>query len=560
MPGHRFIVSLLLLGWCACTTSRAADKPEGIGPEFSPRLGHQHTVMISDHEAARKQCEERLRQVLEEPALPGAPDFETQRLSILTAAKGLPMLLVDTPGHDETTVSVAVQSFRKLLAETQYPWDVLGRLLPHFLNFPKDGRESLLRDGYLYTSNPDLAHAIVNLVNAEHLFGHDKIWVKRGEELYHAVRKRGRYYFTDGPMQGERVRLVLLDRVGAGPVPQETLLRDIRSLKYRLQFNRAKIRHISAHHLVANLRYGNISVPTVLRSEGTKLSVECEVLSGSLSLEVDEIRKRAARRQRVVQALRQTMLLQIDEQLPFDEPRREFGFQLDGKLRANWRHAYTHNRNSYAFNGDRYRVFDGQGRPLVPQVCVDFLTDTFERTSGTWWRPKGGSRGRDIGALDFNRMDVLTRAKLRRIPGFLAHARENPLDFEIRDVPKGERVPLGERARFLNYLLENRDELQPGDMVMIRGEVPWDATELHSHSFFIYESDPISGIPIAIVGNAGRPSVRNWEVEARRTPRREIWHRVRPTTEWLESIIPKDAEISGAPLPISPRGNAGPGG
>jgi hypothetical protein len=44
-------------------------------------------------------------------------------------------------------------------------------------------------------------------------------------------------------------------------------------------------------------------------------------------------------------------------------------------------------------------------------------------------------------------------------------------------------------------------------------------------------------MPMVIVGNAGRPSLRSWETEVRRTPKRAIVHRIRFKTEWLESIV-----------------------
>jgi hypothetical protein len=109
----------------------------------------------------------------------------------------------------------------------------------------------------------------------------------------------------------------------------------------------------------------------------------------------------------------------------------------------------------------------------------------------------------------------------------------------------------------LEFLSLRVSEFQPGDIVVIRGRTPWDAKEMHYHSFFVYENDPISGLPLALVGNAGRPSVRYWEVEARRTPEREVWHRVRPSTRWLKSIIADDMVIPTDPPPVSPRGNSG---
>ena len=99
----------------------------------------------------------------------------------------------------------------------------------------------------------------------------------------------------------------------------------------------------------------------------------------------------------------------------------------------------------------------------------------------------------------------------------------------------------------------------PGDIVMIRGytsfERRWERQVMHYHSFFIYERDPVSGMPIALVGNPGRPSIRTWLFEGLRTPKRSIWYRVRPRLEWLEDALgpPHDvAAIDPPSLSVGP--------
>jgi hypothetical protein len=505
-----------------------------------------------------EQCQQAIDATLAEPGLPGAPDFDKRRLELFTRAKAEPVVMTETPQlRDEEEPSAWIRGYRELLSKTNHPWDALKPMLPKFKARPQMGRAVLLRDGYLYADEPLMAQAIVGLVGAEHLFGHDHIWVQRGENTYHASRKKGHYYFTDGPSEGEEVRLLLLDRVGHGDPPERSLIRDFRSLRYRLLFDRASVRHLTESHVVADLEYGTTTVPTLLSADGAHLELQCQASSKETLARVEETRRERKRREAVVSVLRHTMQLQIADQLPFDEPRREWGFQLDGKLRGNWEYAYSEGRSSYAFNGDRYFVFNKHGGVLIPEVCVDFLTDTFERASGTWYAPKGKPPQRFVGGLDYNPMDLLERAKLRRIPGFLAHARANPDKFDVMDVPVGQRIPLGRRFEFTDYLRVHQDDYRAGDIVMIRGKVPWDPSEMHYHSFFIYESDPITGTPIALVGNAGRPTVRYWETEAKRTPKREIWHRIRPTTQWLESIISHDHGPIHTPPPISPRGNAG---
>ena len=106
-------------------------------------------------------------------------------------------------------------------------------------------------------------------------------------------------------------------------------------------------------------------------------------------------------------------------------------------------------------------------------------------------------------------------------------------------------------------LKQNTARYRPGDIVVIRGYTPfqrkWERPIMHYHSFFVYESDPVTGVPIVIVGNAGRPSLRTWEFEVRRTPKRSIWHRIRPHLFWLEQIVEAPVnELDPPPLTVGP--------
>lgn len=502
-------------------------------------------------------CEARIVSVIEQPLLPGAPVLESRRLEILTESKAEPLWFVATPEYGSEEVSPQVARYRKQLRETKFPVDVLNRLLPVFAQAPKVGREVILRDGYLFADDPNLARALVTGITAEHLFAHDHIWIRRGELLMHAERRRGLYYYSDGPNAGDRVTLLLFDELGHGQVPQRSLARDFRPLQAKLHFDEARVRHATRDNLVVDFVYGELIVRSLLQSNGAHLELDCELIPDGARDYLAQFRKEKAERFTLVQHLRGTMLEEVAEKLPFDEPRREWGLQLDGKLRQNWRHAYSLGRSSFAFNGDRYFVFDAQGRPLVPQVCVDFLTDTLERTSGTWWRPKGAVPGRNFGRLDFDSLTGQLRDELRRVPVFVDHARRHGEQFQVLDIPPSERVPLGDKARFLEYLENHRREYQPGDIVVIRGPTPWDRRQQHYHSFFIYENDPITGVPIAVLGNAGRPTVRYWRVETQRTPKRTIWHRLRLKTDWLRHIVDPTRLPAPVPPPISPRGNPG---
>lgn len=502
-------------------------------------------------------CEARIRTVLNQPGLPGAPRLEAQRLQILTESKAEPVWFVTTPQYETEDVSPQVARYRKQLNETKFPVDVLARLLPAFALAPRVGREVLLREGYLYADDPNLARALVTGITVEHLFAHDTIWIRRGELLMHAERRRGLYYYTDGPNVGDRVTLLLFDELGHDAVPARSLVRDFRALQGKLHFDETQVKHATTDHLVVDLVYGELSVRTLLRSQGPHLEFDCEISTQGGAALLSAQRNERAERFTLVQHLRATMLDEVAEKLPFDEPRREWGLQLDGKLRQNWRHAYSLGRPSYAFNGDRYLVFDTQGRPLVPQVCVDFLTDTLERTSGTWWRPKGSNPGREVGRLDYDAIPGQARDELRRVPVFVDYARRHTDQFEVLDLAAQERVPLGDKPGFVDYLHRQRRDYQPGDIVVIRGPTPWDRRQQHYHSFFVYENDPITGIPIAVLGNAGRPTVRYWRVETQRTPKRTIWHRIRLKTDWLRHIVDPTRPAAPNPPPLSPRGNPG---
>lgn len=545
------LITSLLLGLPHCRSNEGSAgsllpiERTYIGPELSTG------APVSEAEAERRRCQALLAETTAEPQLPGAPAFEQRRAEILARAKAEPAFFVRAPEHlQDENVSVEVTSFRKLIAETRYPWDVLDRFLTGVRGRPQVARATLLRDGYLYAETPELAHALVQLVRPDHLFGHDEIWIQRGEHTYSARRDAaGRYVFAEGPKEGKRVDVLHLDRIGFGEAP-EPLHRDLRSLRYRLHFDRMQVRHVTADRIVANLRYGNLWIPTVLRSEAARVELECEVVAPSLRKRVEEARQLNQRQQRAVQALRQAMLAQIDERLPFDEPRREFGHQLDGKLRKNWQYAYQRGQETYNFNGDRYLVFDGKGRPFVPQVCVDFLTDTLERMSGTWWRPKHEPPGRVIGKLDFGALPDVDWITLRRAPGFIKFAESRPSWFEVYAAPPADwNIRLG-GSLFFPHLEEHADRYQSGDIVMIRGKTPWDRRKVHFHSFFIYENDPVTGMPLVIVGNAGEPSIRTWEIEARRTPKRSIFSRIRPQLEWLESLVTDDPPRAPPPLSL----------
>jgi hypothetical protein len=483
-------------------------------------------------------------------ALPGAPGFERDRAALVARAKAEPLFFVSPPKPDPTE-EAGVRSVRLQFEQSDFAWRELKDLLRRFATQRRVTRQLLLRDGYLYSEKADHSFTLVSQVRPDHLFDDEEIWIQRGEKLLHARKgEKGRYYFSDGPEQAQRVRLLHLDRIGTGPVPK-ALHRDFRSLRSRLFFERARVTFITEDYLIADLRYERHWVPTLLRSDGPQLERVGELIPEADAREVAEAKQRLETESRLVSKLRDAMRAQIDEALPFDEPKTEVG-QQDGSLRRPWHSAYLEGRERYRFNEDSYPVFDELGRPLVPQVCIDFMVDTFERAGGRWWRGRDlGERGVSTGKLD---MSLYDRDALRQTSYFVRFAEQHPEWFEVLTFPKRTRVELGYKPQFFRWLINNNEEFRAGDIILIRGQTPWDAVEEHTHSFFIYETDPMTGVPIAIAGNAGPANLWSWETEARRTPNRTVRTRIRPKVDWLKTFLSIDTnEELQAPRLVSGR-------
>ena len=317
------------------------------------------------------------------------------------------------------------------------------------------------------------------------------------------------------------------------PPPPPPLHRGLRDLQDRVGFDRLLPKHVDVDVIVADLVYGDLTVETLLESEGPRLSISCEVTEGHGAAAVKRAHEDGRNRARHMNQIRASIDAQIVDQLPFDEPRNEVG-QQDGELMKAWSKAYLKKERRYEFNEDKYAVFNRAGSPLVPQVCIDFITHTFERASGTWYRPRGKKPGREMGGLDFS---TLIDGSRRQVPRFLTFVRAHPQFFDVRDISLRDQVPYEKRGRFYRHLETHADWYQVGDVLVIRGLVPWDEEEKqHYHTMFIYDQDPVTGVPTLIAGNAGLPQVRGWEPEMSRAPERTIRHVVRPRLEWLRHL------------------------
>lgn len=482
----------------------------------------------------RARCETEIRRTEAAPSLPGAPSLEAHRAEIFFRAKADPVLFVRSPAARDLDPEAA--HLRQILDTSDHAAVALYEIYGRFAKRSELARQVLLREGYLYAESPGFAAALTDLVHPEDLFQDPEIWIARSAATIRLERRSVAgdrvYVYAEGPQAGERARLFLFDRVANQRAALEAPLhRDVSGVARALGFSELRVRRITESAVIADARYEDDWVPTLLSTRGAELSFSCEAIPRGREDAIFSARASAVRADRVLQELRRVMQEQVREALPFDEPKTEVG-QEDGKLRQHWRWAYQFGQTQFDYNEDRYRVFDSQGRPRVPQVCIDFITDTFERASGSWYRPRGEPRERIQGRLDFTALGIDNERSVER---FVEFAKGHPDWFEVEELAPEERVPYVRRKEFFTRLFERRSHYRPGDIVTIHGLR--DDEKMHYHSFFVYDADPITGVPSLVAANAGRPRIRPWESEMTSAPRRSIRARIHPRLAWLESVV-----------------------
>ena len=168
-----------------------------IGPETSP---------LRPQDQERSACEARVREELALPPAPGVPSLESSRVAFFARVKAEPVLFVRAPEYSNEPVSLTVRGYRQMLLSGQNPFGIVARILEESEGFPKQARQAILRDGYLFAEDARLGAALVALVQPQQLFGQSRIWIQRGEAVLHAERRGGRFYYMDGPLIGQRVR------------------------------------------------------------------------------------------------------------------------------------------------------------------------------------------------------------------------------------------------------------------------------------------------------------------------------------------------------------------
>jgi len=524
----------------ACQRGELADVQQK--PEPKPT---RQEARLEPESAESRACAAKLSLLAGEPALPGAAvNAGFERGYLLGRARAEPVAFVRTPAFDENLGSRKARALRKELLADERPNFAFERVLGIVKKSPELAREVFLTEGYLYSERPALAALYVNYLALGLLFREPELRLARGADVWTLKRRGVDYEYLDGPLRGERARLLLFDRVFVvGKEPGPALHFDLRVAAAQSLSDEISLLRITENGVVASLRFGQDWLPAAFKRAGSAVQLECQRVPAALREATSQARALAKRRTHVTEVLARVVKNEVEEGLPFDEPKTEEG-QQDGQLRPAWRRAYLDGRDRYTFNDDDYWVFDSRGRPRVPQVCIDFVTDTLERASGARFRPRGERREFVRGTLDFDSFGLDNR---RSVETFVSFARAHPEWFEFSETTPDARVPFRARSAFFRDIYQHRDEYRPFDIVTIFGLR--DDGKLHHHSFFVADRDPVTGMPIAVVANAGRPRIRSWENELQNAPQRAILAHIRPKLPWLEAMVAPDTDVSSQGTP-----------
>jgi hypothetical protein len=175
-------------------------------------------------------------------------------------------------------------------------------------------------------------------------------------------------------------------------------------------------------------------------------------------------------------------------------------------------------------------------------MCVEMIVDSYERASGSWFRPAGQTRERTAGGLDFADLGLGNRAG---VLAFETFAKEHEELFVTRRVALSERIAFSERTRFFRYWLDHAEDFQVGDIIAIQGPKP--DGYVHQHAILIADVDPLTGFPYALADQMRRPRIRTFEDIMAEAPKRSLLYHLRPRHALLGKMLSGEAaSVDGA--------------
>ncbi|MFO0758884.1 MAG: hypothetical protein U0359_20495 [Byssovorax sp.] len=542
-------LAMLAFGAFGCSGSAASpsDAPPDSIAETAPLaarsapLAQTSAPLARTAEDEKARCLARIATLTAQPDLGGAPAFDAKRPEFLGRAKGEPMVFVREPRAtpDEGLPATWLTS-RKLFEKANPAGNRVAQLRRRHLREPEALRALVLREGYAYAPDPLDALGIATELTLPDLFSEPEVFLQRGTTISRLERREVpkphevSYRYVDGPNKGRAAELLFGDRVGLRKEDLDAPLhRDLRALAEAEGFDRTVIHHRSEAAIVADLRFGERFVPAVLEADGADLKLGCMAADPTERAAIETHKQQTGARRRAVLAMHDVVAEELREALRFDRPEGVQNAERDGELRPSWMTAYLGGKESFAHDGASYAVFTPEGNPWPPQVCVDFVLDTFERTSGTWYGPKGGPLGRVKGKLDFDESKIPNR---RGVMAFGKFAEDQPELFTFRRFVGNERIQFKERSRYFAFLLDHADEVRPGDVVAIHG-LKRDE-KIHQHAILVEWADPVTGFPCGLADQMKRPRRRTWEGIMAEAPLRSLLYRARPTEAVVEKLDP----------------------
>jgi len=509
--------------------------PESAPERSLPRPWAEAALIRLDTDEAA--CRLRARALLDQPS-GETPEYDRLRAEVLGRARGEPMVFVREP------VMTAFEALPDKARAVRMSFDK-GRPGVRVLlaakalqRYPAALRALLLREGYAYAPDPHDALALVRDVRLTDLFDEPEIWLQRATHVERLERSgAGRsvmYRYAEGPSAGREAQMVFGDRIAVRREGLDRPLhRDVRALALDLAFDRMRIVHRTDDAMIADMRFGERTIRGVLVSEGAAIHLQCVVGGADERRYVEAWKTAHASRQRAIRAMQATVDLQVQDAFRFDRPRDEQGPDKDGFLRPLWLDAYRRGQPTFGYDGVSYAVFDRRGRAWPPEVCVDFVLDTYERTAGTWFSSPPDPPGRVVGRLDFDIHGIKNR---RGVLSFGEFAADHPELFEFRRFQGAERIPFALRTAFFQFLVDHADDFAPGDVVAIQG-LKRDG-RIHQHAILVEAVDPLTGFPYGLADQMKVPRRRTWEGIMAEAPKRSLLYRARPRAPIFDAMDP----------------------
>jgi hypothetical protein len=479
----------------------------------------------ADRDVYLDDCRRRILSSEAEPVLSGAPEFEARRHAILGRARGEPVLWVREP---------AASSAPSTPVAEQHPWRAIRGLLQRLSRERTTLRRLVLRERYVYSSDPETALALVTLLELPKLFDEPEIVLERGaarHRLLLSAGKRPVYRHADGPLAGSRAELLLGDRVAVDESElDDPAHRDVATWSRDNGVDRLEARRITSRTILATARFGPLAADVLLETQGARVELGCIDAPLAVRRRIAHHQEAQAGRHRALARLRDAVTAQVAEGLPFDRPRAEPSSDRDGQLRPEWRWAYQSGLSWFRFDDETYPVFDIAGRPQPPQVCMDFVLDSYERAAGSWFAERGRKPARAMGRLDFDSFEIDNR---RGVLAFEKFAAERTELFDVQRYAAAERIAFRERARFFEFLRASAG-LLPGDIVAIQG-LKSDG-KVHQHAILVEALDPLTGFPHGLADQMRLPRRRTWETIMAEAPLRSLLFRARPKAPILDAV------------------------